>query len=167
MAPRGPRAASRLEVPGRGGGEWGSRCASWRGLSPPLVRNFTRGSGVRLPSCQARAGWGREAPAAERGFGLAAYAAPAPRDAGQVSQDPRGLAGSGHVGFVTEDAGRPGEGALPRRGGGHPRCPECGGGDPGGDWGRTLPTHAAAWVSPSREDVKRRSECVPAHSNAT
>lgn len=41
---------------------------------------------------------------------------------------------------------------------------EC---DPGGDWGRTLPTHAAAWVSPSREDVQRRSECVPAHSNAT
>lgn len=75
---------------------------------------------ARVVGC-ARAGGGEPGRPSGR-VGLAACAAPAPRDAGQVSQGPRGLAGSGHVGFVTEDAGRRGGGALPRRPGGHPRC---------------------------------------------
>lgn len=88
----------------------------WPATSPPGLACAARVVG------RARAGGG-EPGRPSPGVCFAACAAPAPRDAGQVSEGPRGLAGSGHVGFVTEDAGRPGGGALLRRPGGHPRWP--------------------------------------------
>lgn len=111
------------------------------GWGAPPESSGARGLGAGSP------GGRRPGAAQRRGRPCGARPAPRrhPRDAGQVSQGPRGLAGSGHVGFVTENAGRPGGGALPGRAGGRSRCP----GDPGRDRGGGVGGDGRAGASPS------------------